>query len=134
MEATPKADLTGWVPGVVLIDLGTNDFGNRKSLPDKKGWIDAYEGFIKTIRQTAPDAHIFVASGPMGTAVEWDEWAKTVVADRKGAGDNKVAYLPFSTQDVNGDGIGGHWHPNLKTHAKMADRLTKEIEKALGWK
>ncbi len=134
METTPKADLAGWVPGVVLIDLGTNDFGNRQNLPDEKGWIAAYEDFIRTIRKTAPKAYVFVASGPMGTAPEWERWAKTVVADLKQAGDSNVAYLPFPTQDVNGDGIGGDWHPNLKTHAKMADRLTKEIEKAVGWK
>ena len=134
MDNTPKADLMGWVPGVVLIDLGTNDFGNRQSLPDEKGWIEAYKGFIKTIRKTAPKAYIFVASGPMGTAAEWDEWAKTVVANLNRAGDKNVAYLPFPTQDVNGDGIGGHWHPNLKTHAKMADRLIKEIQNAVGWK
>ncbi len=134
MDNTPKADLMGWVPGVVLIDLGTNDFGNRQSLPDEKGWIEAYKGFIKTIRKTAPKAYIFVASGPMGTAAEWDKWAKTVVANLNRAGDKNVAYLPFPTQDVNGDGIGGHWHPNLKTHAKMADRLIKEIQNAVGWK
>ena len=70
----------------------------------------------------------------MGTAAEWDKWAKTVVANLNRAGDKNVAYLPFPTQDVNGDGIGGHWHPNLKTHAKMADRLIKEIQNAVGWK
>jgi lysophospholipase L1-like esterase len=134
MEDKPKADLKGWVPGVVLINLGTNDFGNRNSLPDKQGWIGAYKGFIKTIRRTAPGAYIFVASGPMGTAAEWDAWAKAVVADLNQAGDDKVAYLPFPTQDINRDGIGGHWHPNLKTHAKMADRLVKEIGKAVDWK
>ncbi|MGA2066763.1 MAG: SGNH/GDSL hydrolase family protein [Thermoguttaceae bacterium] len=134
MDANPKADLSGWVPGVVVIDLGTNDFGNNKNPPQEKGWIDAYKAFIGTIRQTAPAAYVFVASGPMGTAANWDKWAKTVVADLREAGDKRIAYLPFATQDINGDGIGGHWHPNLKTHAKMAERLKSEIEKAVGWR
>ncbi len=133
-DPEPKADLKSWVPGVVLIDLGTNDFGNKNQQPDEKGWIAAYKSFIKTIRQTAPKAFIFVASGPMGTSANWDKWAKTVVADLNESGDKNVAYLPFATQDINGDGIGGDWHPNLKTHAKMADRLVQEIEKAVGWK
>lgn len=134
MEDKPKADLTGWVPGVVLINLGTNDFGDKNNPPQEKPWSDAYKAFIHTIRKTAPKAHIFVASGPMGTPENWDKWAKAIVADLNKAGDKNVSYLPFATQDVNGDGIGGHWHPNLKTHAKMADRLTQEIQKAVGWK
>jgi lysophospholipase L1-like esterase len=133
-EEKSRADLKAWVPGVVVIDLGTNDFGDKKAPPEEKGWTAAYKDFVKTIRQTAPKAHIFIASGPMGTAPEWDKWAKAIVADLKAAGDTNISYLPFDTQDVNGDGIGGHWHPNLKTHAKMADRLAREIEKAVGWK
>lgn len=133
MSDSPKADLKGWVPGVVLIDLGTNDFGDRNHLPDQAGWIDAYKAFIRTIRQTAPDAYIFVASGPMGTAPEWEAWAHTVVDDLHKAGDLKVAYLAFPTQDVQKDGVGGDWHPNLITHAKMADLLVSEIGKAVGW-
>jgi lysophospholipase L1-like esterase len=133
-DEKPKADLKAWVPGVVLIDLGTNDFGDKKAPPEEKGWIAAYKDFIKTIRQTAPKAHIFIASGPMGTAPEWDKWAKQIVADVNAAGDKNVSYLPFPTQDVNGDGIGGHWHPNIKTQTKMGDRLATEIEKAVGWK
>ncbi len=134
MDAQPKADLKGWIPGVVLIDLGTNDFGNKNKQPDEKGWIEAYEGFIRTVRQTAPKSYIFVASGPMGTAANWDKWARTIVADFNGAGDKRVGYLPFPNQDVNGDGVGGDWHPNLKTHQKMADLLTEAIKDAVGWK
>ena len=90
----------------------------RRACPKRRAGSSAYKAFIKTIRKTAPTAYIFVASGPMGTAAEWDKWAKTVVADLNRAGDKNVAYLPFPTQDINGDGIGGHWHPNLKTHAQ----------------
>ena len=131
---TPKADLKSWVPQVVLIDLGTNDFRNPRQPPDQAGWINAYKTFIGTIRQTAPDAYIFVASGPMGTPANWDQWAKTVVADLTAAGDKKISYLPFPNQDVSVDGKGGDWHPSIKTHIKMADRLVGEIGKAVGWK
>jgi lysophospholipase L1-like esterase len=133
-DEKPKADLKAWVPGVVVIDLGTNDFGDKKTPPEEKAWSAAYKDFVKTIRATAPKAHVVIASGPMGTAPEWDKWARQVVADLNSAGDANVTYLPFDTQDVGGDGVGGHWHPNLKTDAKMADRLAKEIEKVAGWK
>ena len=63
-----KFDPKSWVPGVVLIDLGTNDFGNAKKQPDEAGWINAYKSFIKSIRESAPESYVFVASGPMGTS------------------------------------------------------------------
>ncbi|MGB8355955.1 MAG: SGNH/GDSL hydrolase family protein [Chthoniobacteraceae bacterium] len=131
---TPKADLKSWVPQVVLIDLGTNDFRNPKQPPNQAGWIGAYKSFISTIRQTAPNAYIFVASGPMGTPANWDQWARIVVSDLNAMGDKNLSYLPFPNQDINADGKGGDWHPSVKTHIKMADRLVGEIEKATGWK
>jgi lysophospholipase L1-like esterase len=133
MDAASKTDLKSWVPGVVVINLGTNDFGNKNKMPDQKGWTDAYKAFIKTIRDTAPKAYIFVASGSMGCGKEWEAYAKQIVADLNTAGDKNVAYLPFPQQQ-DADGIGGDWHPSIKTHIKMADLLTKKIEEAVAWK
>ena len=132
-----KYDLTKWVPGVVVIDLGTNDFGHDKTkVPDEKGWTDAAKAFIKTIRTTAPDAHIFLATGPMwiGNQDPWNKYVKSVVKDLNDAGDAKVHYLPFAIQDTKKDGMGGDWHPNVITHTKMGAKLTAAIEKDAGWK
>jgi lysophospholipase L1-like esterase len=129
----PKADFKGWVPDVVLVNLGTNDFGPMKNTPEnEKGWTDAYKAFIKTIRGHWPNCYVIVAAGSMGIKPEWDKWAKEVVADQKAAGDKKICYLPFENQKEE-DGIGGDWHPSVKTHQKMADRLVKELQAAVGW-
>ena len=49
--------------------------------------------------------------------------------DRQG----NVAMLEFETQNLERDGIGSDWHPNLKTHQNMADRLIAAIKTDLGW-
>jgi lysophospholipase L1-like esterase len=132
-KAAPKADLKGWVPDVVLVNLGTNDFGSMKNTPEnEKGWTDAYKTFIKTIRGPFPKCTIVVAAGSMGIKPEWDKWARQVVADQKAAGDSRIVYLPFEDQK-EADGIGGDWHPSVKTHVKMADRLVKELKTTVGW-
>ena len=130
----PKTNMKDWVPDVVVINLGTNDFSDRRNPPQEQPWIAAYKAFIATIRQTAPKAHIIIASGSMGTPADWDRWANIIVADLHTSGDKNVTYLPFPTQDVNGDGIGGNWHPNVITQIKMGARLVAEIEKIAGWK
>jgi lysophospholipase L1-like esterase len=132
-----KYDVKSWVPGVVVIDLGTNDFGHDKAkVPEQKGWTDAAKAFIKTIRATAPDAHIFLATGPMWIGAQdiWNDYVKSVVKDLTDAGDAKVHYLPFGIQDAKKDGLGGDWHPTVATQVKMAAKLTAAIEKEVGWK
>ncbi len=31
------------------------------------------------------------------------------------------------------NGIGADWHPSVKTHRLMADRLAASVKKELGW-
>lgn len=143
-DGKSAVDLTKWVPQVVVIDLGTNDFRSVK--PDESKWTDkdkefmqkwteAYKAFVGTIRKTAPEAHIFIAIGPMWTAPDtvWDKYCKQVVKELNDAGDAKVYYLRFPVQDANKDGLGGDWHPTVKTHKKMGALFSKNIAEKLGW-
>ncbi len=134
-------DAAGKAPQVVLINLATNDFG--KGVPDEKGWTGAYVAFIATIRKACPEAHIFLASGSMMS----DSWPPNIKAlsTLKGyldkvageltqGGDKRIHRVDFDPQDGNRDGLGGDWHPNLKTHNLMAGKLVEAIAKELGWK
>jgi len=104
-----------------------------KNTPEnEKGWTDAYKAFIRTIRGHFPKCTVIVAAGSMGIKPEWDKWAKEVVAAQKAGGDTRISYLPFADQKEE-DGIGGDWHPSVKTHIKMAERLTKELGLLVGW-
>ena len=48
------------------------------------------------------------------------------------AGDAKVYYVEFEVQDPK-NGFGGDWHPSVKTHQVMAERLAEAVKKELGW-
>jgi lysophospholipase L1-like esterase len=123
-----------WVPGVVVIDLGTNDFS--RGVPERAGWTSAYKAFVKRIRADAPDAHFFLATGPIQQRAQqqWDEYVSSVARDLCAEGDPKVHFLPFGGYDVQKDGRGGDGHPNVATHIKMAATLAAAIEKEVGWK
>ena len=47
-------------------------------------------------------------------------------------GDSRVKRIDFEPQRIE-DGIGSDWHPNVKTHTKMAAVLTEALRKDLGW-
>lgn len=139
-DGTSKWDFSGWIADAVVINLATNDFG--KGNPDEKGWTDAYKAFIARVRKAYPNAQVYCAAGTMmsdnyppkqNARTTVLVYLNKIVSDLNQAGDKKVAVLDFGVQDIGKDGIGGDWHPSIKTHQKMAAKLTDALKKDLGW-
>jgi len=132
-------DFKAWVPQAVVVNLGTNDFGPRN--PTEQEWQDAYRAFIQRLRGNYPQCHVFCAVGSMMSdgyppgrkALSTIRQYTTgmVEALRKG-GDKKIHYVEFDPQDMK-NGVGADWHPSVRTHRLMADRLTAAVRKELGW-
>ncbi|MEW5839031.1 MAG: SGNH/GDSL hydrolase family protein [Pseudomonadota bacterium] len=127
-------------PDAVVIALGTNDF--RAGVPDEKAWSAAYIDLIKRIRSHYPDAMIYLAGSPM-LSDEWPEGQKhhtalnsyliRMIQSLQQTGDKKIGFLNFNTQNP-ADGIGADWHPNVKTHQRMAETLEEKLRHDLGWR
>lgn len=124
-------------PDVMLINLATNDFA--KSNPDKAGWMGGYKAFIARLRMHYPQAEIYCATSPM--MGDWNEskakstlrdYLTHMISEINAAGDNKVHLTEFATQEMK-DGIGADWHPSIKTHQIMADKLVATLKQDLGW-
>jgi Carbohydrate esterase 2 N-terminal/GDSL-like Lipase/Acylhydrolase family len=132
-----KWDFTKWQPDVVLINLGTNDFSAVN--PDEAGWTGAYKSFIKRLRGYYPSAQIYCASGPMLNDLNEHQplttlrrYLNKIVAEIQAAGDARVGLLDFGVQDPR-DGLGADFHPNIKTHNEMAERLVQRLRQDLEW-
>ena len=61
------------------------------------------------------------------------DYLTAIVADERRSGETRVRLLDFETQDIARDGIGSDWHPSLKTHQVMADKLAQTLRQDLGW-
>jgi lysophospholipase L1-like esterase len=126
-------DPSQWIPQVVVINLGTNDFST--GVPDETTFTTAYANFVKKIRSQYSDAHIYCAVGPMlsGDNLTYARnYISTVVSQLQSAGDTKVHFIEFPVQDGT-LGYGEDWHPSVATHAKMASQLAAQIKTDLGW-
>jgi lysophospholipase L1-like esterase len=128
----PLWDFSRYVPHVVVIALGTNDFSTGDP---GAPFEQAYADFVAELRGRYPEAFVYLANSPMLDSTQQATLAgylQTLITEREGLGDQRIKLLPFATQ-LASDGIGCDWHPNLVTHQKMADLLVAAIREDLGW-
>jgi lysophospholipase L1-like esterase len=141
LPARPESrwDFSAWVPDAVVVNIGTNDFANRD--PGQRAFTDSYLELVHRVRARYPNAFILCALGPMlsdtyppafRALTSARTYIKVAVAKLQADGDARVAFLEFPQQDPN-NGYGCAFHPNLKTHRLMAERLTDALRSRLGW-
>lgn len=117
--ASARAD--GWRPGIIVINLGTNDFSTR--LHAGEAWADdatlraayrkRYIDFVKERRRQQPQARLVL----MGAENFYADVA--AVAQATGVTAVKVPTLEMT---------GCNWHPSLKDHRTMADLLAAALK------
>jgi lysophospholipase L1-like esterase len=110
-------------PHVVVITLGTNDFGSGNP---GQPYVDAYVTFAKHVRSKYPAAHFILAAmygnqeGPIGN----------VVNALKGSGDSKVELFTFSSVQNN---KGCAQHPDKAAQQAMGELLAARIKAIMNW-
>jgi lysophospholipase L1-like esterase len=139
---SPVWDHNLFVPDVLVLALGTNDFspGDSEREPmDVDAFAAAYISFIEKLRADYPQAEIFVVSSPM-LGDHWPNPADTFATDQKNAiaetveelnakGDAKI-HKYLTTPIV---GIGCGTHPSVEQQAMMASQLGAAIAPVMGW-
>lgn len=126
-------DFSSFVPDAVVINLGTNDFAKGDPAP---AFQTAYTKFVTDLRGLYPAARLFLGVGPLLLATDYvkaTSYLRGVIATRAAAGDANLRLLEFGSQDQQADGVGCDYHPSLKTHQKMADKMVVALKAELGW-
>jgi len=117
-------DYSTWIPDIVVINLGTNDF-SQELQPSKELFINEYMKFIKLIRKNYPQAHIFCISGPAQT-----EPFYKYISELFEEIYDKAIHLIFMAQLIETEkACSGH--PNIPAQERMANELVREIHKIL---
>lgn len=135
----PRWDFARYQPQVVVMNVGTNNFANVD--PGEARFVRLYHELIHVVREAYPRALIVCALGPMLSNVYPEgrnsltrarKYMKVAVAKLKEAGDANLDLLEFPEQN-HADGLGCGFHPSLKTHERMGDRLTTFLKERMGW-
>jgi len=116
-------DFTRFIPDVVIVALGTNDYSKGfNAVTFKPGYTD----LIAQIRIAYPNSFIICTNSPMVSNSTLGASINEVVANLKTAGDNKIHYFSFTS--MIGGGYNGHpCVADGQTHGKQLADFIKTI-------
>jgi hypothetical protein len=131
---TPKWDYSNWVPNLVVICLGLNDYngwGGYSGQVDPANAViyrNKYHEFISTIMDVYPHVQILAVAA---NGIQWiKDNVSQVVSEENLLGHTNVFYASFPY--YNG-GYVNNGHPTVATHQKIADTLVSVINTINAW-
>lgn len=122
-----------FVPEVVVINLGTNDF-SFGCIPDEQEFILAYISLVNRIHENYPKAKIICAIGPIIDAKALEltrNYIKNNVVDFLRENKKEWIYFLEFEHQLESNGYGINFHPSLKTHEIMGEYLAEFISKIM---
>lgn len=135
-SAAPAWDHSVYLPDVVLISVGTNDFSlSIGELPPREAFVSAYVSFVRAVRARYPQAYVFLTEGaivsdeadrerPQRTALR-----ECLAETARRLGDARVRVV--ESRHYAGDAADAH--PTHEQHAAMARDLEPVIRETVGW-
>ncbi len=118
-------DFSKYQPHVVVINLGTNDFGSGNP---GQPYVDAYVSFVKHLRSNYADGSFILIDmygGDRATAIN------SVIASLKSSGESKVEMLSFAS--VPNNNTACNQHPNVAAQQAMGNLLATRLKSLMGW-
>ena len=132
-DSTKKWNFKEWIPQVVVINLGTNDFSTQP-YPDKKIFQDAYNKLINRVRTLYPGVTIFCMCGPMIGEPCLTDIKEVVDQQQKNEGrDKDVYFVEIKRSMMNDSDWGCDWHPNIQGSLKTSNVLVPAIKLVMNW-
>lgn len=117
----------GWIPDVVVINAGTNDCGGPA---DTAEFTKAANALLDGIRRRYPEAEIFWLYGMMNT--HYTDILREVIRIRRET-DGKVHCLITESISTRKGETGANGHPGVRASIRVAEELSKEIRRNMGW-
>ncbi|HWA86474.1 MAG TPA: SGNH/GDSL hydrolase family protein [Opitutus sp.] len=123
-------DYHHFIPDVVCLNLGTNDFSTTGVNVDK--FVATYADFLKMLLAHYPDARIVVLQGPMNNSPELKTALHDAIGKLGGPASRRVRYFELSAQGAHG--YGADYHPNEVQSGLSADELTAYLADLMHWR
>ena len=131
-DSIPVWDFSSWIPQVVVINLGTNDFSTQPH-PDKAVFQESYIQLINRVQSHYSEVTIFCICGPMIGEPCASYINEVVNLCRQNNVNKNVHYIGISTALLTMSDRGSDWHPNIQGQQKIADVIIPVIMDTMNW-
>jgi len=122
-------DFTKWVPDLVVIALGANDFSTEPH-PDKDVFENEYKKFVSFIRKNYRNAKILILNTHPDNEAQKKN-LENVYNKLKNDGVKDIYY--FDLPLYNNTEVGCDYHPLVNVHKRFTDSLAPYIKQIMGW-
>ncbi len=126
--SSPLWKASAYVPSLVVIYLGTNDFSVGKQ-PSMGSWCAGYSDLLRQIRADFPSAPILCLASKAD-----EKMAAYVEEAVRRSGISNVHWSAVHSSALNDTSdLGASWHPNYSGHRKVASVLIPSVSTITGW-
>ncbi|MBN1577997.1 MAG: hypothetical protein JW913_15665 [Chitinispirillaceae bacterium] len=122
---SPVWDHKGREPDVIVVSLGTNDFSTHPH-PTRELFLNRYYAFVREVYAVSPDAHLVCLAS---SREPFRSYVKDFVRREIGEGNRNISF--FTYDRVPDWEHGCNWHPNVKAHQRIAEKLAAFIRPIL---
>ena len=131
-DSLSKWDFSKWIPQVVVINLGTNDFSTQP-FPDKEVFQNAYQKLINRVRNLYPGVNVFCMCGPMIEEPCKSYIEEVVDHNQMDKKNRDVFFIEIPKKIMADSDWGCDMHPNVQGMIKIAGILSSEIKARMLW-
>jgi len=125
----PTWNFTLWIPDVVLINLGTNDWSTPSTLSPSV-FEQAYINFVTTVQKNyGTNTQIFLVCGPIIPNQPSCPYVQTVAKSFPSG----VTYIEIPDSILASTDYGCDYHPNVEGQKKMANFVIPTIANKMNW-
>lgn len=131
-QEKPLWNFSDWIPDLVVINLGTNDFSTEPH-PEETVFNRAYMNLIRFIRSEYGEIPVFCIAGPMTDEPCYSYVKKMVEGNRKFLSDPHVYFIGIPPYLLAEQDWGADYHPTYSGQVKMAEHVVPVIASVMGW-
>lgn len=129
LQDQPVWDPARFIPDVVCINLGTNDFSTTGV--NVETFVSTYIDFGTMLLRRYPDAELVIIQGPMENGDALKNALTRVVGQLERQDASRVHYLKLSPQ--GSVGLGADYHPNRAQSRINATELKDYLTELMNW-
>lgn len=128
-EPASAWDPARFVPDVVCVNLGTNDFSTAGANPEK--YAAAYSAFLDMLLGRYPAARVVLLIGPMQNSQQVKDILAQVAEAANKNHVGRVSFFELSKQ--GGRGFGADYHPSREQAKINGAELAGYLSGLMGW-